>query len=325
MENHRDVVILGTGAGAGAGAAGLSAAIVLARARANVLVIEDGTPRNAPAAHMHGFISRNGVNPAEFLEIGRREVVGYGGEFAHARVVDAIRSHADGGFVVTLDSGVMVSTRAVLVATGLTDELPDIAGVRELWGSAVHHCPHCHGHEVAGRNIVVIGGQLSAMTLHQTALLRRYSDRVTLCPHDMDIRETERGRLEAFGVRIEDGTVAQLRADQGHLIGIEFVDGTVVDCEAAFIAPQPRPNDTILHALGCATVPDAGWVTVEGPGATSVSGVWACGNVVNPRAQVITAAGEASATAIAITSWLLEKDVEAAVERAGTNRPEGHS
>lgn len=319
MENHRDVVIIG------AGAAGLSAALVLQRARANVLVVEDGTPRNAPAAHVHGFVSHDGVNPAEFLEAGRREVVGYGGEFVHARVVDATRSDADGGFVVTLDSGVMVSTRAVLVATGLTDELPDIAGVRELWGSAVHHCPHCHGHEVAGRNLVVIGGQIPAMTLHQTALLRRYSDRVTLCPHDMDIREPERGRLEAFGVRIEDGTVARLRGDQGHLIGIEFVDGAMVECEAAFIAPQPRPNDMVLHALGCATVPDTGWVAVEGPGATAVPGVWACGNVVNPRAQVITAAGEASATAIAITSWLLEKDLEAAVERAATNRSEGRS
>ncbi|MDQ6524441.1 NAD(P)/FAD-dependent oxidoreductase [Nocardioides sp. LHD-245] len=318
MENHRDVVVIG------AGAAGLSAALVLTRARANVLVVEDGTPRNAQAAHMHGFVSRDGVDPAEFLEIGRREVVGYGAEFVHARVVDA-RSHADGGFVVTLDSGVMMTTRAVLDATGLTDELPDIAGVRELWGSAVHHCPHCHGHEVADRNLVVIGGQAPAMTLHQAALLRRYSDRVTLCPHDMDIQENERGRLEAFGVRIKDGTVARLRGDQGRLIGIELVDGTMVECEAAFIAPQPRPNDAILHALGCATVPDTGWVAVEGPGATSVPGVWACGNVVNPRAQVITAAGEASAAAIAITSWLLETDIEAAVERADTSTPRGRS
>jgi thioredoxin reductase len=319
MENHRDVVIIG------AGAAGLSAALVLTRARANVLVIEDGTPRNATAAHMHGFVSRDGVTPAEFLEIGRREVKGYGGEVVHARAVDATRNDAEGGFVLTLDSGVMVSTRAILVATGLIDELPDIPGVRELWGSAVHHCPHCHGHEVAGRNIVVIGGEVPAMTLHQAALLRRYSDRVTLCPHDMGTRDTERGRLEAFGVRIQDGTVARFRADHGHLTGIEFADGTVKECEAAFIAPHPRPNDTILHALGCATVPDTGWVAVEGPGATSVPGVWACGNVVNPRAQVITAAGEASATAIAITSWLLETDIEVAVQRARMNRSEARA
>lgn len=319
MDNHRDVVIIG------AGAAGLSAAIVLTRARSDVLVVEDGRPRNAPAAHMHGFVSRDGVSPAEFLEIGRREVTGYGGEFVHARVVDATRKDDDGCFVVTLDSGVMVSTRTVLVATGLTDEFPDIAGIRESWGSAVHHCPHCHGPEVAGRNLVVIGGRMPAMTIHQTALLRRYSDRVTLCPHDINIEKNERARLEAFGVRIADGPVSRLQTEQGQLTGIEFDDGRVMECEAVFIAPQPRFNDAILRALGCATAPDTGDITVDGHGATSVPGVWACGNVVNPRAQVITAAGEASATAIAITSWLLANDIEAAVERADINRTESRS
>lgn len=312
MENQRDVVIIG------GGAAGLSAAIVLTRAQARVLVVDDGMPRNAPAAHMHGILSRDGANPAEFLEVGRREVEGYGGAFVHARAIDATRNGADGSFEVALDSGRVVSARAILVATGLTDEVPDIAGVRNSWGSTVHHCPHCHGTEVAGQAIVVIGGQMPAMTLHQAALLRRYSDHVTLCPHDMDIGAIERGRLEAFGVGIVDGTVARLRSDSDHPTGIELADGMMVACDAVFIAPQLRPNDAILRALGCAVVHETGWVAVEGPSATSVPGVWACGNVVNPRAQAITAAGEASTTAIAITSWLLERDIEAAVLRADT-------
>lgn len=312
VENHRDVVIIG------AGAAGLTAGIVLARAQAKVLVVDDGKPRNALAAHMHGFISQDGVAPAEFLATGRGEVGRYGGELAQARVVDATRSGVDGGFIVALDTGEVVHTRTVLVATGLTDELPEIAGVRELWGSAVHHCPHCHGYEVRGQELVVIGGPVAPVTLHQAALLRRYSDRVTLCPNGMDVSDVDRGRLRAFGVRIADGTVARLIGDNGRLAGVEFADGSVQNGDSVFIAPLPHPNDTVLRSLGCESDPDTGWVAVDATGATSVSGVWASGNVINRRAQVITAAGEASAAAIAMTAWLLDKDLAAAVEQAGT-------
>ncbi|MGP3988874.1 NAD(P)/FAD-dependent oxidoreductase [Streptomyces sp. 3N207] len=309
MENHRDVVIIG------AGSAGLTAGIVLARAQADVLVIEDGKPRNAPAAHMHGFVSRDGVAPAEFLATGRTEVARYGGELTQARVVDAARGDGEEGFVVALDTGAVVRTRAVLVATGLTDELPELAGIRELWGSAVHHCPHCHGYEVRGQELVVIGGPVAAMTLHQAALLRRYSDRVTLCPNGMEVSDVDRGRLRAWGVRIVDDTVARVIGDNGRLSGVEFTDGSVQHCDSVFIAPLPRPNDAVLRSLGCASDPATGRVAVDAAGATSVPGVWAAGNVTNPRAQVITAAGEASAAAIAMTAWLLEQDIATAAER----------
>ena len=312
VDNHRDVVVIG------AGAAGLTAGIVLTRAQAGVLVVDDGKPRNAPAAHVRGFVSRDGVDPAEFLATGREEVARYGGELTRASVVDATRSGEDDGFVVVLDTGTVVHTRAVLVATGLTDELPEIAGIRELWGSAVHHCPHCHGYEVRGQELVVIGGAVPPMTLHQAALLRRYSDRVTLCPNGMDVSDADRGRLRAFGVRIVDGTIAHLIGDNGRLDGVEFIDGSVQSCDSVFVAPLPRPNDAVLRALGCESDPTTGWVTVDAAGATSVPGVWAAGNVINPRAQVITAAGEASAAAIAMTAWLLDNDIATAAEQADT-------
>ncbi|WP_433003719.1 FAD-dependent oxidoreductase [Kribbella sp. CA-294648] len=128
MKDHRDVVIIG------AGAAGLTAGIVLTRAQADVLVIDDGKPRNAAAAHLHGFVSRDGAVPSELLATGRQEVDRYGGEFTQARVIEATRD-PEGSFAFTLVDGNLVRSRAVLVATGLTDELPEIPGVRELWGS----------------------------------------------------------------------------------------------------------------------------------------------------------------------------------------------
>lgn len=226
MKDHRDVVIIG------AGAAGLTAGIMLSRARSNVLVIDGGEPRNAPAAHMHGFISRDRMNPGAFLEIGREELVRYGGTLAHARVVAA---RADGGgYAITTDSGTAVHARAVLAATGLTDELPVIPGVRELWGSSVHHCPHCHGYEVRDRNLAVIGGASPGLTLHQAALLRRYSDSVTLFTHCTHVSGADRERLRAFGVRVLDGTVTRLIHKGDMLVGVEC--GVALGAEAPVTA-----------------------------------------------------------------------------------------
>lgn len=304
-DDECDVVIIG------AGAAGLAAGIVLARTGVAVVIIHDGRPRNAPAQAMHGYVSRDGVAPAEFLAVGRDEVAGYGARFVEDRVVEATRQE-DGRFALVLAGGAAVRPRAIVVATGLTDELPDIPGVQGFWGSSVHHCPHCHGYEVRDRELVVIGGAMPHVTLHHSALLRRYSDRVTLCRNGMELPDGERVRLQAFGTRVVDGTVTGLVDDQGTLTGVALDSGEVLPAEAVFIAPRPRPNDEVLRALGCEQDPATGLVITDATGATSVRGVWAAGNVINPRAQVITAAGEASAAAIAVTGWLLERDVTTA-------------
>ncbi|MDE3720396.1 NAD(P)/FAD-dependent oxidoreductase [Nocardiopsis sp. N85] len=304
MNRTCDVVIVG------AGAAGLTAGIVLARAQSEVVVLDEGRPRNASAAHMHGFVSRDGVSPSEFLMIGRSELSHYGATLIETRVVAAERT--DDHFVIHTGDGQEISSRAVLVASGLTDQVPHTPGVHELWGTAVHHCPHCHGWEVRGRELAVLGGGVPHMTVHQAALLRRYTDRVTLCPGEMELSSGDRSRLTAFGVRIIDGAIERLVTDDGRLTGVALADGSAVACEAVFIAPAPRANDDVLHALGCRFDPRTGWVHTEPGGATSVPGVWAAGNVSNPRAQVITAAGEASAAGIAISAWLLERDLAAA-------------
>jgi len=133
-----DVVVVG------GGAAGLSAALVLGRARRRVAVVDAGAPRNAPAAHMQGFLSRDGMSPADFLAAGRVEVTGYGVELVEDQVVGI-----EAGFIVRLAGGRVLKARRILVATGIRDELPEIPGVRERWGRDLLHCPYCHGWEVA--------------------------------------------------------------------------------------------------------------------------------------------------------------------------------
>ena len=305
QKTHHDVIIIG------GGAAGLSAGLVLARAQADVVLIDAGEPRNAPATEMHGFLSRDGVPPSEFLEMGRQEFVGYGGIIRAATVVAVARSDDD-QFSLTFRDGSTQTARALLVATGLTDELPLIPGVRERWGTLVHHCPYCHGFEVLGKTITVLGGQNKEFSLKQAGLLRRFSEDVTFVSNGLDLSKGEQGRLEAFGVRVIHGVVSHLIGQPGFLGGVGLTDGATVPCEAVFIAPRPRQNDALLRSLGCDVDAASGLITVDQFGHTSVPGVWAAGNVVTPSAQVITAAGAGSASAIAINGWLLQKDLDAA-------------
>src|SRR6478736_6575988 len=141
-----DVVVIG------GGAAGLSAALVLTRARRRVAVVDAGEPRNAPAAHLQGFLSRDGMRPADLLAAGRAEVSGYGVELLDDQVVGI-----EAGFFVRLAGGRVLKARRILVATGVRDELPEIPGVRERWGRDLLHCPYCHGWEVGDQPLGVLG------------------------------------------------------------------------------------------------------------------------------------------------------------------------
>ncbi|WP_353114633.1 NAD(P)/FAD-dependent oxidoreductase [Microbacterium sp.] len=297
-----DAIILG------GGAAGLSAGIVLARTGVKTVLVDDRTPRNAVAAHMHGFLSRDGMDPAELLQSGRREMIGFGGRILAASAVRA-EERAEGGFQVTLDEGSELRAPALLVATGLSDGLPQLPGVRELWGDSVHHCPHCHGREVAGRRIVVIGGDNAMMSVHQAALLRRYSDDVVFCTNGIVLEAGARARLEAVGVVIDPVPVTAVARDPrtGGIV-LSQGKGRALACDAVFVAPVMEPRAGMVEGLDLVRAA-GGWIETGPTGRTSVDGVWAAGNVSNPRAQVITAAGEGSAAAIDMTGFLLERDL----------------
>jgi thioredoxin reductase len=304
-----DVVVVG------GGAAGLTAALVLARARRRVLVVDAGAPRNAPAAHMHGYLSRDGLPPHELVASGRDEVSRYGGEIA-TDAVTAIARDDDSGFHVDLRSGGTVSARRLLVATGLRDELPEIAGLRERWAKDVLHCPYCHGFEVRDEPLGVLGWVPDAA--RYALIVRQWSDDVVYFAAPQTLTGAARRELEARAIDVVDGPVTRVLVADDRLCGVELADGRTVRRDALFVPPRFVPNDDLLVDLGCER--DAnGWPITLGEGRTTVPGVWAAGNVVNPRAQVITAAGEGSAAAIAINADLVEQDVRRAVERAASH------
>ena len=191
----------------GGGAAGLSAALVLARARRSVIVIDAGSPRNAPAEGVHGFLTRDGTSPAELIETGRKEVDSYGGLVVHGEATDARRT-AD-GFRVTLDDGRLVNARRLLVTAGLVDELPDVAGVRERWGRDVVHCPYCHGWEIRDQPLGILGS--GPWAVHQALLFRQWtSDRVLFTHTAPALTDEQAEQLAARGIRVVPGIVDSL-------------------------------------------------------------------------------------------------------------------
>ncbi len=295
----------------GGGAAGLSAALVLTRARRRVVVIDAGQPRNAPAAHMQGFLGSDGLAPSSLLAAGRREVAGYGGHLLDGRVTDVrpAPAHERPGFAVGLADGSDLHARRVLVTTGLRDDLPDILGVRERWGRDVLHCPYCHGYEVRDQPLGVLGGPDALAHAH---LVRQWSDDVVYFVDGEQLTVDQRQRLLARAIGIVDEPVTRLVITDDRLSGVEVATGQVIPRTAIFVRPRFVPHDDLLTGLGCATHPD-GWVVTDSTGRTSVPGVWAAGNAANPRAQVVTAAGEGSAAAIAINNDLVEEDVSVAV------------
>ncbi len=309
--NEYDVAVVG------GGAAGLSAALVLARARRTVVVIDAGAPRNAPAAHMQGFLSRDGLPPAELIAAGREEVSGYGGRLVSGTVT-RVRPGSDARFELTLSDGSVASARRVLVTTGLRDELPDLPGVRERWGRDLLHCPYCHGHEVRDQRLGVLGGTPDAA--QHALLLRQWSADVVFFVHTSAITAEEREQLVARAVGIVEGPLRRLVVADDRLQGVELADGGVVRRDAVFVRPVLVPHAELLTGLGCATH-DNGWVAADATGLTSVPGVWVAGNAVNPRAQVITAAGEGSAAAIAINADLVDEDLRTAVHDFRAGRP----
>ncbi|HEY4348759.1 MAG TPA: NAD(P)/FAD-dependent oxidoreductase [Gaiellaceae bacterium] len=319
-----DVIVIG------GGAAGLSAALVLGRARRRVAVVDGGHPRNAPAAHMQGFLSRDGMPPLELIAAGRDEVQRYGVEVIEDQVieVEALEVQApevqaperdalevEPGFALSLLGGNVLTARRMLIATGAHDELPDIPGARERWGKEFLHCPYCHGWEVRDQPIGVLATQNGSVQHAQ--LVRQWSDDVVFFSHTQAVAAAERLQLEARGIRIVDGIVARFVTEDDRLSGVELEDGRTVPRTAIFIRPLNVPHaDRLLDQLAL-ELDASGFVAVDANGRTSTPGIWAGGNVVDPRAQVIASAGAGNAAAIAINADLVEEDVRNAVRSAG--------
>ncbi|MFD7405804.1 NAD(P)/FAD-dependent oxidoreductase [Streptomyces sp. NPDC059866] len=297
----------------GGGTAGLSAALVLGRARRRTLVVDAGEPRNAPAAHMQGYLSRDGMPPAEFLAIGREEIARYGVELVRDTVVDATKGE---DFAVELASGRTVHAWRLVVTTGLKDELPTLPGVAERFGRDVLHCPYCHGWEVRDQAFGVLA--TSPLSVHQALIVTQWSKDVTFFLHEVaenDLTDDDLRRLAAAGVDVVPGEVAGLVVEDDRLTGVRLADGTAHAREVLFVAPRAVPQTGLLQRLGAELneTPFGAYPVVDATGLTTVPGVWAAGNAMGFSEQVVNAASGGYRAGATINGELLMTDLDAAV------------
>ncbi len=296
----------------GGGAAGLSAALVLGRSRRRTLVVDAGEPRNAPSAHMQGYLSRDGMSPAEFLAIGREEIARYGVELVRYRAVDVTKDES--GFTVALESGRGVRARRLVIATGLRDELPEVPGLAERFGRDALHCPYCHGWEVRDRAFGVLA--TTPLSVHQALMVSQWSKDVTFFLHEVDegeLSDDDLRRLAAAGVRVVPGTVAEVLVEDDRLTGVRLADGSEHAREVLFVAPRAVPQTDLLQRLGAelTETPFGAYPVVDPTGLTTVPGVWTAGNALGFAEQVINAAAGGSRAAATLTGELLKPDLDA--------------
>jgi len=310
-----DVIVVG------GGAAGLSGALTLARARRSVLVVDAGAPRNGPAEHVHGYLTRDGQDPAALLAAGRAEVAAYGGHLAPG-TVESAAVLPDGGFTVRLADGKDLRARSLLVTTGLVDELPAVPGVAERWGRDVLHCPYCHGWEVRDQAVGILA--TSPTAFHQAQMWRQWTDDVTLFLHGTPAPDAPtRAALAARDVTVVDGPVDALDVQGDALRGVRLATGQVVPCSALVVAPRFTARSAVLDSLGIETAEQVvdgrvigTYVPSDPAGTTTLPGVRVAGNVTNIMAQVVTAAAAGVQAGAATNADLIAQDTQRAVVAA---------
>lgn len=317
-----DVVVIG------GGAAGLNGALMLARSRRSVVVIDSGTPRNAPAGAMHGFIVLDGTPPSEILRRGREQVRQYGGRITLGKVVSAepATPPADGDlrFTVTLADGRSVTARRVLVATGLRDVLPDVPGLTEHWGHGVVHCPYCHGWEVRDEPIGILN--TGPASVHHALLFRQLTEDLIYFAHGTPPDEDTRARFAARGIRVVDTPVREaVDNEDGTLAGVRLTGGQFAARPVLAVATRMQARTEGLDGLKLPTedLPDnMGRRFASGmAGTTEVPGVWVAGNATDLTAQVGASAAAGALAGAHINALLATADTDAALAASRDEAP----
>jgi thioredoxin reductase len=292
-----DVIIVG------AGPAGLSAALMLGRSRRRVLVCDTGRPRNAASRAMHGFLSRDGIAPADFLRTAREQLRQYESvEFRDMEVVHA--ECQEGRFHVTLADGVRLAARKLLIATGVVDNLPSIPGFQELYGRSVFHCPYCDGWEVRDQPLAVYGR--GARGLGLSLELTGWSRDVVLCtdgPSELDAADI--ARLTRNGIALRDERVTRLEGSDG-LEQVVFERGDPLARRALFFTTGQTQQSELARTLGC-EINEKGTVRTGKYEATHLPGLFVAGDASRAVQWVVVAAAEGAEAAFAINSALLKE------------------
>lgn len=297
MEQY-DVIIVG------GGPAGLNAALVLGRCRYKVLVFSSNEHRNAPSSAMHGFLSRDGTHPMELLRIGREQLKPYGVEMREALIASA--ECRERGFAVTTSSGDIYAARKLLLATGITDNLPEFDGFEQFYGVSAFHCPYCDGWENRDKRIVAYakGKEVAEYAFN----LRNYSDDLILCTDgEAEIDSAQRARLEKYSIHLIETPIARVEGSDRQLERVLFDDGSMIRRDVLFFHLGQKQRSTLAAQLGCEVSNEEG-VQAGNRCETNVPGLYIAGDATRDVQQVIVAAAEGAMAAFAINTALRDEN-----------------
>ncbi|MGZ8868408.1 MAG: NAD(P)/FAD-dependent oxidoreductase, partial [Thermoanaerobaculia bacterium] len=239
---RHDVIIIG------GSFAGLSAAMYIARGRRSVCVIDTGSPRNRFARLSHGFFAQDGSEPSAMLAAARLQVAAYPTvTFIEGKATSAAR--APHGFTVTLATGEVIESARLVLAFGISDELPSIPGLAERWGKSALHCPYCHGFEFSGQPLGVLS--LSPRSVHQAALIAEWGPTTFFLNGGAAPDEESLNMLRSRGVTIEPVPVKALHGEGFDLSAVELIDGRMTRLNALYLGPRTHLNSDIAQQLGC--------------------------------------------------------------------------
>jgi thioredoxin reductase len=292
MKELFDVVVIG------GSFAGLSAAMQLARARRTVLVVDGRMPRNRFSPSSHGFFGQDGKSPNEIIGEATAQLAAYPTvEIVTSDVQTAER--AEGNFIVTLNDGRSASSRRLILATGIADELPSLPGLQERWGVSVLHCPYCHGYEVRDKQLGVLATH--PLSIHQAVLIPDWGPTTWFNQGIVEPNEEESALLEKRAVTVERSPVVALLGEAPELSAVELADGRVVQINALFVGPQSRMASDLAHQLGCQfdDGPMGPIISVTDFKETSVPGVFAAGDASSPWSNATFAAASGVAAGVA--------------------------
>jgi len=293
-----DVIVVG------GGPAGLSAALMLGRCRRRILLCDDGKPRNRHSHALHGYLTRDGIPPAELNALGWRELAQYDIDCRHVAVIGAVRQ--DRGFTVSLADGPEERSRFLLIATGVVDEVPDVPGLREYYGRSVFHCPYCDGWERRDQQIGVLGSARSGVALALS--MTTWSRTVVLLTNGGRLDATGRGRLARNGIDLVTDRITMFAHDDGVLTGAEFARRPRLPFDALFFTTGQHPRCDIAQSLGCA-FNRKGTVETGTLSDTNVPGVFVAGDASRDAQFVVVAAAEGVKAALAINKALQHEDL----------------
>ncbi|MCX8534373.1 NAD(P)/FAD-dependent oxidoreductase [Chryseobacterium luquanense] len=268
-ETQYEVIIIG------GSYSGLSAAMALGRSLRKVLVIDSGKPCNEQTPHSHNFLTQDGKTPKEIASLAKKQVEEYDTvSFYHGKAINIKKT--ENGFEIITENGETLSSKKLIIATGITDEIPDIKGFKESWGISLIHCPYCHGYEYKGKKTGIIAHGDKAV--HISSLVKNLTENVTILTRGKaNFSEEQLEKLKNNQIKIIETEISELKNENGHVKSLVFIDGKEINFEAVYGAFPFQQHSDIPKILGCEFT-EFGHIKTDFMQKTNIPGVFVCGD-----------------------------------------------